>query len=260
MTALPPGPAAPVRRAALTVALCAALVTALTGCGEDPDAGTNGVGKLEAVAIEKKAKAAADAADAVRVAGTLVSKGGTYKLNMRLKKSGGVGSVTSKNSTFELLRIEDALYLKADAGFWVHADSDGKGDDAEGPGKEDEAAAEKLEDKYVKVPQGDPAYKQLRGFTDMDVLLDGLLGLHGKLSKGDRGAIGGVRTIEIMGGEGNGGTLAVSLEGEPYPLQLDRAGDAGVLTLGDWGQDFPLEAPAKGETVDYGRQLPRASD
>ncbi|MCZ7458140.1 hypothetical protein [Streptomyces sp. WMMC940] len=259
MTALPPGPAAPVRRAALPVVLCAALATALTGCGEDPDAGTNGVGKLEAPAIEKKAKAAADAADAVRVAGTLVSKGGTYKLNMRLKKSGGVGSVTSKNSTFELLRVEDALFLKADAGFWVHADSDGKGADAE-PSKEDEAAAEKLDDKYVKVPEDDPAYKQLRGFTDMNVLLDGLLGLHGKLSKGDRGTIGGVRTIEIMGGEGNGGTLAVSLEGKPYPLQLDRAGDAGVLTLGEWGQDFPLEAPAKDETVDYGRQLPRASD
>ncbi|MFG2760794.1 hypothetical protein [Streptomyces wuyuanensis] len=260
MTALPPGPAAPVRRAALPVALCAALAAALTGCGEDPDAGTNGVGKLEAPAIEKKAKAAADAADAVRVAGTLVSKGGTYKLNMRLKKSGGVGSVTSKNSTFELLRVGDALYLKADAGFWVHADSDGKGDGAEGPGEEDEAAAEKLDDKYVKVPEDDPAYKQLRGFTDMNVLLDGLLGLHGKLSKGERATIGGVRTIKIMGGEGNGGTLAVSLVGKPYPVQLNRAGDAGVLTLGDWGQDFALEAPAKGETVDYGRQLPRASD
>ncbi|MDI9883513.1 hypothetical protein QMZ92_03625 [Streptomyces sp. HNM0645] len=259
MTALPPGPAAPVRRAALPLALCAALAIALTGCGEDPDAGTNGVGKLEATAIEKKAKAAADAADAVRVAGTLVSKGGTYKLNMRLKKSGGVGSVTSKNSTFELLRVEDALFLKADAGFWVHADSDGKGDDAE-PGEEDVAAAEKLDGKYVKVPEDDPAYKQLRGFTDMNVLLDGLLGLHGKLSKGDRATVGGVRTIEIMGGEGNGGTLAVSLEGKPYPLQLDRAGDAGVLTLGEWGQDFPLEAPDKDETVDYGRQLPRAND
>ncbi|MEU4128786.1 hypothetical protein [Streptomyces wuyuanensis] len=260
MTALPPGPAAPVRRAALPVALCAALAAALTGCGEDPDAGTNGVGKLEAPAIEKKAKAAADAADAVRVAGTLVSKGGTYKLNMRLKKSGGVGSVTSKNSTFELLRVGDALYLKADAGFWVHADSDGKGDGSDEPGEEDEAAAEKLDDKYVKVPEDDPAYKQLRGFTDMNVLLDGLLGLHGKLSKGERVTIGGVRTIKIMGGEGNGGTLAVSLVGKPYPVQLNRAGDAGVLTLGEWGQDFVLEAPAKGETVDYGRQLPRASD
>ncbi|MEV0924133.1 hypothetical protein AB0I99_03185 [Streptomyces spongiicola] len=270
VTALPPGPAAPARRAALPVALCAAMAAALAGCGEDPDAGTNGVGKLEATAIEKKAKTAADAADAVRVAGTLVSKGGTYKLNMRLKKTGGVGSVTSKNSTFELLRVEDALFLKADAGFWVHAGSDGEGgeggedgeDGEDGdaqPGEEDQAAAEKLDDKYVKVPEDDPAYKQLRGFTDMDLLLDGLLGLHGKLSKGDRSTIGGVRTIKIMGDGGNGGTLAVSLEGTPYPLQLDRAGDAGVLTLGEWGGDFPLEAPAKEETVDYGRQLPRDS-
>ncbi|MGW8953828.1 hypothetical protein [Streptomyces sp. NPDC055709] len=261
MTALPPGPAAPARRAALPVALCAALAAAVTGCGgEDPDAGTNGVGKLEAPAIEAKAKAAADGANSVRLAGTLVSKGGTYKLNMRLKKAGGIGSVTSKNSTFELLRVEDALYLKADADFWATADSDDKGDASKPPGEDDETAANKLDDMYVKIPDDDPAYKQLRGFTDMDVLLDGLLGLHGKLSKGDRDSIEGVRTIKILGGDGNGGSLDVSLEGTPYPLQFARAGGAGVLTLADWGEDFALEAPSKEETVDYGRQLPRRSD
>ncbi|MGW7365208.1 hypothetical protein ACWGI8_17650 [Streptomyces sp. NPDC054841] len=262
MTALHPAAVARARRAALSVALCAGLVAALTACGEDPDAGTNGVGKLEATAIEAKAKAAADGADAVRLAGTLVSKGGTYKLNMQLKKAGAIGSVTSKNSTFELLRVGDALYLKADAGFWSHKEVDGSGgkDGSDSTGEEDEAAAEKLDDKYVKVPEGDPAYKQLRGFTDMDVLLDGLLGLHGKLSKGDRDKIGGVRTIKIMGGEGNGGTLDVSLEGTAYPLQLARAGGAGVLTLADWDKEFTLEPPSKEETVDYGRQLPRTSD
>ena len=60
--------------------------------------------------------------------------------------------------------------------------------------------------------------------------------------------------------EGQGGILDVSLEGRPYPLQFERAGGAGVLTLADWGKDFTLKAPAKDESVDYGGQLPKTSD
>ncbi|GAA3009344.1 hypothetical protein K388_00559 [Streptomyces sp. KhCrAH-43] len=241
------------RTVSLALVLCAGLTAALTACGgEDPDKGTNGLGKLSAPEIEKKARAAVDSADAVRLAGTLVSKGGTYKIDMRLKNKGGAGSVTSKNSAFTLLRIGDELYLKADAGFWSH---DENGGDAKGGA----AAADKLRDKYVKVPQDDPTYKQLSGFTDKKVLLGGMLTLHGKLTKGDRGEAGGVRTVRVMGGEGSGGALDVSLEGTPYPLRFARAGGGGVITLADWGKDFTLKAPAEDETVDYGRQLPKTS-
>ncbi|MFF2405592.1 hypothetical protein [Streptomyces sp. NPDC058092] len=246
------------RRTALAVVLCAGLTAALAACGgEDPDQGTNGVGKLTATDIEKKARAAAASADAVRLAGTLVSKGGTYKLNMQLREKGGTGSVTSKDSTFELLRIGDELYMKADSGFWSHDEKSGEksgaGSDAGG------AAADKLEDKYVKVPEDDPTYKQLRGFTDKKTLLDGLLALHGTLNKGDREKVGATRTVQITGGKGEGGSLDVSLEGTPYPLRFARGGGGGIVTLSDWGRDFPLEAPAKGDTVDYGQQLPKTS-
>lgn len=250
------------RRAAIPVALCVGMTVALTACGgeEDPDAGTNGVGKLSAAGIEKKAKTAADSADAVRLSGTVATDGQTYKLNMSLKEAGGAGSVSSKTGgTFELLRVDDELYLKADADFWSHPDDKGGDGGSDGkPSEADSEAADKLDDKYVKVPEDDPAYKQLRGFTDKSVLLDGLLGLHGERGKGDRAEIGGVRTIEVNGSGGAGGSLRVSLEGTPYPLQLARAGGAGTLTLSDWGKDFPLKAPSKGETVDYGSTLPSA--
>ncbi|GAA3375199.1 hypothetical protein GCM10020367_42060 [Streptomyces sannanensis] len=237
------------RRAVSAVALCAGLAVALTGCGEkaDPDKGTNGVGKLSAEAIEAKARKAAEGADAVRLSGTLVSKGASYTIDMRLKDDGGSGSVTSKDSTFELLRIGDELYMKADAGFWIHENDE-----------DSESAAGKLDDKYVKVPSGDPVYQQLRGFTDKDVLLDGILGLHGKLSKGDRAKVAGFRTIRITGGEkAQGGALDVSLDGVPYPLRFRRAGGAGELQLTDWDTDFPLTAPSKAATVDYGGELPK---
>ncbi|MEV7978940.1 hypothetical protein [Streptomyces sp. NPDC086519] len=239
MTAIAPGRT---RRAALVTAVCALAV--LTGCGGDPDAGTNGVGKLAPDVIQSKTRAAAASVATVRMAGTVVTSGRTYQLDMRLNKDGGTGSVTSKGSTFQLLRVGDTLYLQADAGFWNHADGS------------DTTAATKLDGKYVKVPRSDPAYKKFSGFTDKDVLLSGLLTLHGSLSTAGHHEQSGTPTIRITGDGGSGGTLDVSLQGKPYPLRLQRAGGAGTLTFSDWGKDFSVAEPEKGETVDYGKQLP----
>ncbi|MCX4971605.1 hypothetical protein [Streptomyces sp. NBC_00620] len=250
MTAIPQGRT---RRAALVSAMCALVVTGtgLTGCGsDDPDAGTNGVGKLTAAQIQAKTKKAADAAETVRLAGTVVTNGTTYTLDMRLKGDGGTGSVTSKESTFRLLRVGEHLYLKADADFWT--DQDGKG----GASSSDTAVADKLDGKYVKVPTDDPTYKRFSGFTDKNVLLDGLLTLQGALATDGYHEQSGTRTFRITGGDGSGGSLDVSLEGTAYPLRLVRAGNAGTLRLTDWGKDFALEEPSKNETVDYGQQLP----
>ncbi|AOR37087.1 hypothetical protein BFF78_15205 [Streptomyces fodineus] len=240
------------RRAALVTALCACAVTGtavLAGCGgENPDAGTNGVGKLPAETIQAKTRAAAQGAAAVRLSGSVVTSGRTYQLDMRLKADGGTGSVTSKGATFKLLRIGEQLYLKADADFWNQAGSKG--------GSGGDGAAGTLNGKYVKVPQGDPAYKKFSGFTDKDVLLDGLLTLHGTLATDGHHDDAGTRTIRITGDKGSGGSLDVSLEGTPYPLRLVRAGGAGTLSFSDWGKDFAVAEPAKGETVDYGQQLP----
>jgi len=228
--------------------MCALVVTGtgvLAGCSEDPDTGTNGVGKLPADKIQSRTRAAAESAEAVRLSGTVVTNGRTYTLDMRLKSGGGSGSVTSKGVAFGLLRIGDKLYLKADAGFWNHADGDTGA-----------ASAGKLDGKYVKVPQGDPSYKKFSGFTDKDVLLDGLLTLHGALATDGHHEQAGTPTIRITGDKGSGGTLDVSLDGKPYPLRLDRAGGAGTLTFSSWGKNFTLTEPEKNETVDYGKQLP----
>ncbi|MBU6536094.1 hypothetical protein ACFUIW_27930 [Streptomyces sp. NPDC057245] len=235
-----------IRRAALTGAVCALAVTGagLTGCSSgDPDAGTNGLGKLPADKIQAKARTAAQAADTVRLHGTVEAGGNRYTLDMRLKADGGTGSVAAQGTTFGLLRVGEQLFLKADAGFWSHDGGDAK-------------AADKLAGKYVKVPQSDPVYKKFSGFTDKDVLLGGLLTLHGTVQTDGRHEQAGVRTVRITGDEGDGGSLDVSLEGAPYPLRLVRAGSAGTLDFSDWNKDFELEQPAKDDTLDYGKQLP----
>ncbi|MET8008677.1 hypothetical protein ABZU86_33530 [Streptomyces sp. NPDC005271] len=251
------------RNTALVAAMCAGLAATLAACGggggeKDPDAGTNGVGKLPAAKIETRARAAAGSADAVRLSGNLVTKGRTYKLDMRLKGDGGTGQVSTEGSTFELLRIGKELYLKADAGFWAHKGASGDG--RSGARTAAGGAADKLDDKYVKIPAGDPSYQRLSGFTDKGVLLDGLLGLHGRITTGDRGQVDGVRTIRVLAGKaGEGGSLDVSLEGHPYPLRLHRAGGAGVIRLADWNKDFELTAPDKSHILDYGQQIPEGT-
>ncbi|MFF5340911.1 hypothetical protein ACFY4H_09375 [Streptomyces althioticus] len=236
------------RSATLAGAVCALLVagTALTGCSEDPNEGTNGVGRLPADQIQTKAQKAAVSVGTVRLHGSVRTSGRTYTLDMRLKPQGGIGSVSTGGETFRLLRVGQELYLKADAAFW------GKGDDGDGDSK----AADKLASKYVKVPKGDPSYTKFIGFTDKNVLLGGLLTLHGTLSTDGHHEQDGIRTVRVTGDDGAGGTLDVSLEGKPYPLRLVRAGEAGTLTFSSWGADFTLEKPAKGDTLDYGKQLP----
>jgi hypothetical protein len=237
---------------ALAAAMCAGLAAVLAGCGGDPDAGTNGVGKLPAATIESKARSAAGSAASVHLTGELVSKGRTYQLDVRLKSNGGSGQVSTKGSTFELLRVGKDLYLKAAADFWAQDEgNDGGKNDADSS-----AAARELDDKYVKVPVGDPSYERLSGMTDKSVLLDGILALHGTVSTGDRARVGGVRTISVRGDSGRGGRLDVSLQGTPYPLRMQRAGGAGVIRFEDWNQPFTLAAPAKDHVVDYGAQIP----
>ncbi|MDJ1136681.1 hypothetical protein [Streptomyces iconiensis] len=241
------------RSAALLAVVCAGATVALSGCGaeEDPDKGTNGVGKLSPAKIEMKARKAAEKAEAVRVSGNVVSKGQTYRIKMRLKRDGGVGEVSAQGgATFELLRVRSDLYLKAGTDFWAKQEKGGSE-----PTKSDVAAAGKLEGKYVKVPRNDPAYKQLSGFTDMGVLLDGLLAMDGKREAGDRGQVDGVKTVRVSAGAGRGGTIDVSLKGSPYPLRLQRGGDAGTVQLSGWNRGFELSAPSKNETVDYGKQI-----
>lgn len=241
------------RSAALTAAICVGLSASLTACGgEDPDKGTNGVQDLPAKKIEQKARAAVEGADSVRLSGTVRAKGHTYRLEMRLKDSGAIGEVATKGGeTFSLLRVEKELYLKAGAGFWTDQEKGDKGE----PSEADRAAAQKLEGKYVKVPSGDPAYDQLSGFTQMDVLLEGLLVLTGERTTGERGEIDGVRTVQVLAAGGSGGSIAVSLEGKPFPLRLQRAGGAGTVALDEWNKGFAVHAPKDDNVVDYGKKI-----
>lgn len=236
-------------RSLIAGAACAALGLALPGCAGDPDEGTNGLGRLPASTIEERALNAAGEAESLRLSGTVLTSGGSYRLDMRLGTDGGVGEVSGEGIAFELLRVGEDLYIKADADFWKHQQLD------EELAERDIDPAESLDDMYVKVPPEDPAYAQLSGFTDKSVLLDGLLALEGERETGERGRIGGTRTIRVVAAGGDGGALEVSLSGTPYPLRLERGGDAGEVRMSDWNREFTLHAPKDSQIVDYGDEI-----
>lgn len=228
---------------------------ALAACGStDPDEGTNGVGKLPAEEIEELALEAATEAETVRLSGSVITEGHAYRLDMRLGPHGGVGEVSDEHTTFELLRVDEELFLMADAQFWQEQ-QDGAEDESGDPDP-----AEKLEGMYVKVAPEDPTYEQLSGFTDKGVLMEGLLTLEGERQTGERGELDGVQTIRVEAGGGTGGAMEVSLLGTPYPLVLERGGEAGQLKMAEWNKDFSLRPPPDEQVVDYGDQMLTTED
>ncbi|GAB2872358.1 hypothetical protein [Streptomyces mayteni] len=238
-------------RRVVTAVGCAGLFAlGPVGCGaeEDPDAGTNGLASLTPAEIEEQATATAAEATAVRVAGTVITEGESFRLDVRLGEEGGFGEVSADGgATFELLRVGEDLYMKADAAFW----------ESEGiPEELDSDPAETLEGRYVRVAPDDPAYEQLSGFTDMNVLFDHLLTLDGEREVAeDRGEVDGAQTVTVLADGGAGGTLDVALIGQPYPLRLQRPGEAGELRMSDWNEDFELRVPEDDQILDYGDEL-----
>ncbi|MDT0265465.1 hypothetical protein RM844_04060 [Streptomyces sp. DSM 44915] len=227
------------------------LPLAATGCGgpeEEPPPETNGMEALPPEDIEARAREAAIAAATVRLSGTVVAEGRSYRLDMRIGPDGGVGQVSEDGATFELLRIDDQMYLRADADFWA----------TEGLPEELESdPTQKLDGKYVLVAPDDPAYVELAGFTEKESLLEALLALDGERTVGEESEVDGTPTIQLEAAGGAGGVMDVSLDGVPFPLRLHRGGDAGDLLLSDWDQEFSLVAPAEDEIVDYGDEVLR---
>ncbi len=240
-------------RRAVGAGLAALLLAPLAACGSGGGSGdTNGIEELSPEEIEQQARATARDARTVLLTGTVISGDQSYRIDMRLAEGGGVGEVSAEGgSTFELLRVGEELYLKADEGFWESEDL---------PAELESDPAKKLDGKYVKVAPDDPAYEELSGFTDKNLLLDGLLSLQGERETGDHGEIGGVETIRVEADDGAGGTMEVALVGPPYPLRLVRGGGAGEVTLADWNQDFSLHAPNDDDIVDYGEDMVSPED
>ncbi|WP_406286019.1 hypothetical protein [Embleya sp. NBC_00896] len=223
-----------------TIALLAACVLAGTACSKEE----TGLGTESPDVIAGKSRAAASGATAVHVQGVWKIQSQEFRIDLRLKREGGVGTVVTADSTIELLRIGEDLFVRGDAR--LYQGRDGRG------GADVEQSAEALRDKFVKVPPADPSYARLSGFTRMQDMITDLIRLNGKLKKNGRETVRGAETLKVVADRGRGGELRVALTGTPFPLKYIPSPTGGALELFEYDQDFPLVLPNADQVLDYG--------
>ena len=89
-------------------------------------------------------------------------------------------------------------------------------------------------------------------FADGMTFADRVLGAQGPVEMTDVSDVNGLPALGLVFAE-TGGTLWVSAEGDPLPIQFDEkgaSGGTGVLTFTDFGAEVAIQAPAAESVVD----------
>jgi hypothetical protein len=205
------------------------LATALLGgCGGS--AGGSGVASKTAPQIVAAAKAAADGAATVHVAGTIVNGRKPLSMDMELlRERGGHGRIALEGLTIDLIRVDRIVYVNGSAAFYRHVAG--------------RAAARLLQGKWLKAPASSGNFASLASLTDLRKLIDTTLADHGTLARGPTSMIDGQKAVAIEDVTG-GGTLYIAASGSPYPIEIVKhGGGGGRITFDRWNKAVVLAAP-----------------
>ncbi len=234
----PSGPSA--RARALLALLLAFVLTgiltgALAGCGSSSSG--NGVSSKSATEILAATKAAADSATSVRVSGTLSSGGTPITLDMYLSAgAGGKGQLSENGLSFELVVVNDTVYIKGSPAFYSHFGG--------------AAAAQLFRGKWLKAPATSGELATLASLTNLGKILDQALASTGALVKGPTTTVNGQQAIELTD-YAKSGSLYVATTGKPYPVQISKHGsETGKVTFSEWDKPVTLTAPTN--AIDIG--------
>ena len=212
------------------------LVVAVAGCGGGGGAKSNGVADLTANEILTQIQKAVADAKSVHVVGSGKTGGTPIALDLQLASGkGGAGHIEVGGYGFDLVRIGDKLYFKADAKALRHY--------AGG------VVAQLLAGKWFEVPATSGGFGSFAPFTNLQELTKQILTASGRVEKGDETTVDGQKAIALTDTK-RGGTLYVATTGPAYPLEL-KAGknNTGSIAFTEWDQPVTLTAP-KG-AIDY---------
>ena len=212
------------------------LAVAAAGCGGGGGAKSNGVADMTATQILTQMQKAVTTAKSVHVVGSGKTGGTPIALDLQLASGkGGSGHVEVGGYGFDLVRIGDKLYFKADAKALRHY--------AGG------VVAQLLADKWFEVPLSSGGFSSFAPFTNLQQLMKQILTAAGGVEKGDESTIDGEKAIALTDTK-NGGTLYVATTGPAYPLELEAGkNNTGSISFTEWDQPVTLTAP-KG-AIDY---------
>jgi hypothetical protein len=222
--------AAPRSSTLLVVIVLLGLATAISSCGSSSSSG-NGVSSKTPAEILAASKTAADRASSVHVAGALSSGEMPITLNLELASGhGGRGQVSEGGLSFELIVVDDSVYIKGSPSFYSHFGG--------------AAAARLFQGKWLRAPSADGELASLASLTDFSHLLDQTLASHGALVKGATSTVAGQPVIELHD-TAKSGSLYIATTGQPYPIRIVKRGtEAGSVSFTGWNQPVSLAAPA----------------
>jgi len=210
-----------------------ALLAALAGgCGSSSSSSSdNGIASKSPEEIVSAAKTAAKGAATVHMAGAIVKEAKPISIDLDLVAGKGAsGSLTLEGSPIEIVAVEHALYIKGSTAFYTHI---------AGP-----AAAQLLQGKWIKAPEGAGNFSSFAQLTELGKLLDSTLASHGTLAKGSSVTVEGEPAVTVNDTT-KGATLFVASTGTPFPLEITKSGSgSGKITFTRWNQPVTLTAPA----------------
>ena len=211
-------------------ALLALAALALAACGGSGSSG-NGVSSKSAGEILAASKAAATGASSVHVAGSLSSGATPITLDLDLVSGhGGRGKVSESGLSFELIVVDDTVYIKGSPAFYSHFGG--------------AAAAALFQGKWLRAPAGSGELASLASLTNFGRLLEQTLASSGTLVKGASTTVAGQPAIELRDAS-KSGSLYVATTGQPYPIEIVKHGsETGHISFSDWNAHVSLAAPA----------------
>jgi hypothetical protein len=213
-----------------------AVITA--GCGSSSStsstAANNGEAAKSASQILADTQAAAKSATSVHLAiSGLPGQFSGASLDLS-KGNGATGSMNVGKSSIDLTVTNTAFYMKGDGTFWQTETSS-------------PATAQLFAGKWIKIPTTGSAaasLSQVKSITDMDTFFSGALKPSGTVTKAGTTTVNGIQVVQLK--SGTGGSLFVSLEGTPYPVEIQQnpSQGGGLATFSNWNAPVTVAAPA----------------
>ena len=210
-------------------------VVALAGCGGGGPK-SNGIAEMTPTQIVAQMRKDVANAKSVHITGTGTSSDTQLSLDLQLVRgTGGSGHIEIGGYAFDIVRIDNKLYFKADKAALNHFAGS--------------VVANLLAGRWFVVPAGSGGFGSFTPFTDLQKLMKQILTASGPVEKGDETKVDGQPVIALTDTK-NGGTLYVATTGPAYPLQLKPGKkNTGSISFTDWDQPVTLTAPKN--ALDY---------
>ena len=221
--------APPMRALALAFVLTAVL---LAGCGSsNKSAPANDEASKPAAQVLTDAKSAATQASSAHVSGNIRSGGSPITVDLSTARGKGAkGSMSTNGLAFDLVRIDDTIYIRGSDAFLKHFAG--------------AAAAQLLHGKWLKASATHGRLRSLAPLTSLGALFGGITTHHGKLVNDGKTTYKGQSVVVIRDTSDNS-KLFVAATGKPYPVALvGSKKQPGTITFGDWGKPVSLSAPS----------------